>query len=181
MIAAARDQTVCRQCNRRLSDPRSNDAGHLNHSSSQLYLQTEERKTAAQNLHEPARRSTATRLFTKVGEGGEEEWPDLPCTVDPQRSVDSLDQLFAQAACLHPVLREKVRVWALASGGLFPTTDHPPRFVPLAASGPGSGPAPDVKFAKLKSVSRAIEKVGYPASPALLKMLNGEINESTYI
>ncbi len=41
-------------------------------------------------------------------------------TVDAGRPVDSLDQLFAQAAVLHPILLAKVRAWAAASRGGFP-------------------------------------------------------------
>ena len=160
-MATARNQTICRQCNRRLFKPTgsSNEAGQAVQSTSRQLSWLQARKTAVENPREPAWRSNTTRLFATTDGEGEEEWQDLPCTVDPQRFVDSLDQLFAQAACLHPVLRDKVRVWAMASGGLFPTTEHPPRFLPLAAPGRCPGSAAEVKFAKLKSVSRAIEKV----------------------
>jgi hypothetical protein len=81
-----------------------------------------------------------------------------------------------QAACLHPVLRDKVRAWALASGGMFPAAEGPARLVRLADVDwqPGEV-APAVKFAKLKSVSRAIEKVLRPAPPstAAVRVQNG--------
>ena len=68
-----------------------------------------------------------------------------------------------QAACLHPILREKVRAWALASSGMFPSADRPTRLMRLAPPGGGGGEAEHgvnaVKFARIKSVSRAIEKV----------------------
>jgi hypothetical protein len=59
----------------------------------------------------------SNRLFShNAGEGGEERLESVPGTVDPMRGVASLDQLFAQAACLHPVLRDKVSLfgWHLA-------------------------------------------------------------------
>ncbi len=57
--------------------------------------------------------------------------------MDPGRPVDSLDQLFAAAAAAHPLLLERARAWAAASGGRFP-------------AGRGAG---------LKSVERAVEKI----------------------
>jgi hypothetical protein len=60
-------------------------------------------------------------------------------TSDPVGPVDSLDQLFAAAANAHPLLLERTRAWAAASGGWFP-----------AGAKRGAG---------LKSVERAVEKI----------------------
>ncbi len=40
-------------------------------------------------------------------------------TVDPCLPMDSMDQLFLLAGCLHPLLICKTQVWALQSGGFF--------------------------------------------------------------
>ena len=65
--------------------------------------------------------------------------------------VMSLDQLYVQAVCLYPVLLRKVQEWATAAEG-----DHE---VLRAHSIPGDDlPMVQVKFAGIKSVSRAVEK-----------------------
>ena len=146
----------CRQCNRRLAIPREHQKEHG-------FLRYLSRRVAGRrklSSTDPAPLSkTAAHLFASGGEeGGEEEYPDVPGTVDPMRGVVSLDQLFAQAACLHPVLCEKIRSWALASNGLFPNMER--QFVPQSVMSSSGESSPVVKFAKIKSVSRAIEKVG---------------------
>ena len=39
--------------------------------------------------------------------------------LDPCWPLDSMDQLFLQAQCLHPILIRKVQAWGLQSGGFF--------------------------------------------------------------
>jgi hypothetical protein len=54
---------------------------------------------------------------------GPDWWPLLDCGVpamlDVQRPVNSLDQLYFQAAALNPILIGKIQAWALANGGCF--------------------------------------------------------------
>ena len=69
-------------------------------------------------------------------------------------SVDSLDQLFVQAHCLHPFLLAKTKAWAAASEGCFPSSSTAGRSRYLRYDD-GVG----VKMAKVKSVTRAIEKL----------------------
>ena len=69
-------------------------------------------------------------------------------------SVDSLDQLFVQAHCLHPFLLAKTKAWAAASEGCFPSSSTAGRSRYLRYE---DGAA--VKMAKVKSVTRAIEKL----------------------
>ena len=58
----------------------------------------------------------------------------IPGTLDIRRPVDSLDQLYYQAAAVHPILVSKVQKWASVSQGCFQTTakgfisTHSPRF-----------------------------------------------------
>ena len=59
-----------------------------------------------------------------------------------------------QAACLDPILRAKVRSWAVASGGRLPAAYESGGYV--GAEGWDAGRA---KWAQLKSVERAVEKV----------------------
>lgn len=42
-----------------------------------------------------------------------------PGTLDVQRPVRSLDQLYFQAIALNPILVDKIKLWALACGGCF--------------------------------------------------------------
>ena len=76
----------------------------------------------------------------------------------PSGPVDSLEQLFTQAACLQPLLLDKVRAWALASGGCFLVqgSDRYVRYADAVAADPAA--APLLKFAAVKSARRAIEK-----------------------
>ena len=43
----------------------------------------------------------------------------IPGSLNAQQPVDSLDQLYFQAVALNPILVDKVKSWALASGGCF--------------------------------------------------------------
>ena len=86
-------------------------------------------------------------------------------------AVQSLDQLYTQAACLQPILCARVRQWALASGGLVETlvektsSDHcltqhvrvSERFLALS-SVIGTSKEGLVRWPLLKSVERAIKK-----------------------
>ena len=80
----------------------------------------------------------------------------IPETLDFNRPIKSLDQLFVQASCLHPILLRKVKAWAKASGGCFPCRGHA-GFV-KAADVPDNS-AYLIRWAKLKSISRAVEKI----------------------
>ena len=77
----------------------------------------------------------------------------------PVGKVDSLEQLFTQAACLQPLLVEKVQTWALASGGCFPVQGSLHKFLRYADAVAAGTDAPPLKFATIKSVGRAVEKV----------------------
>lgn len=68
------------------------------------------------------------------------------------KPVTSLDQLYVQAQGLSPILKRKVQTWASHSNGGFPLRDGG-----LAWARPGDVPG-NVKWAKLKSPKRAIEK-----------------------
>jgi hypothetical protein len=83
----------------------------------------------------------------------------IPVQLDLERPVKSLDQLYVQASCMHPILLGKVKSWALASNGMFQVEgSHEYRL--LEASGKSSNDGIcSLKFAKLKSTGRAIEKV----------------------
>ena len=68
--------------------------------------------------------------------------------------VDSLDQLFVQATLLHPILLDKVKDWASRGNGWFPSR-RDKGFVRYRAESDNHG---EIKWAKLKTASRAIEK-----------------------
>jgi hypothetical protein len=71
--------------------------------------------------------------------------------------VRCLGQLFTQAACLNPILVDKVAAWAAASGGCLLRgggQGAAARFVAAAELGDGC----PVQWAKVKSTGRAIEK-----------------------
>ncbi len=78
-------------------------------------------------------------------------------TVDPANPVRSLDQLYVQATCLHPILMRKVRAWATASRGCFLRADGG-GYVECAAAA-AADPPMELKFARVKAVARAIEKL----------------------
>ena len=69
--------------------------------------------------------------------------------------VDSLDQLFVQATCLHPILLSKVKEWACKSSGYFPSCKDP-CYIQYCSHPDNHN---DIKWAKVKTVSRAIEKL----------------------
>jgi len=86
---------------------------------------------------------------------------DETCRVDFSSKVTSLDQLCAQATGLDPILRSKVKEWAFGSQGLFryvhpdgnqdfilwqDAVDHPEKIE-------------GIRFAKMKTVRRAVEKL----------------------
>ena len=85
----------------------------------------------------------------------------VPGTLDRRRGLDSLDQLYVQATCLHPVLLERVQAWAAASGGLFPLVTPgqggPLAFVRWADVRDGEGVG--IRWGCVKRVQRAVEKV----------------------
>ena len=56
---------------------------------------------------------------TDAGENWDPWTTGIEGTVDPCRPLDSMDQLFVQAGCLHPILISKTKAWALLSGGFF--------------------------------------------------------------
>ena len=68
------------------------------------------------------------------------------------RPIDSLDQLFAQAALLHPIVIARVRAWAAATGGQI-RCGHGGR--EWARVGEAVG---EERWARVKSVARATEK-----------------------
>lgn len=74
--------------------------------------------------------------------------------------MDSLGQLFTQAASLNPILTDKVLGWALASGGCLlckaAAGEGPKQQVYVQAAGMGEGRV--VQWAKVKSPARAVEK-----------------------
>jgi hypothetical protein len=85
--------------------------------------------------------------------------------------VRSLDQLYVQAACVQPILRARVRRWALAFGGLLEIQSNGScetivdglvgarmdRFLPYSSVVGGANER-RIVMPRLKSVIRAIEK-----------------------
>ncbi len=78
--------------------------------------------------------------------------------------VKSLDQLFVQAMCIHPILLHKAKAWAAQCNGCFPalvkvseTSTHK-EFINLVTV--ESNSKISIKFAKIKSVTRSLEKLG---------------------
>jgi hypothetical protein len=60
-----------------------------------------------------------------------------------------------QAACLDPILKAKIWSWAAASGGLLPSAGKSGEYLRAEVGGDPGG----IKWAQLKSVERAVEKV----------------------
>ena len=84
---------------------------------------------------------------------------EISVKMDLERPVRSLDQLYVQASCMHPILLGKVKSWALASNGMFQVeVSHEYRRLEGAGKSPKDSKC-NLKFAKLKSTGRAIEKV----------------------
>jgi transposase len=101
---------------------------------------------------------------------------DHAFNMDHAEPVKSLDQLYSQAVCMHPILVSKVRVWAAASGGCFKAADGSSRFVGVGEHSQPAGVFERVQsasvwprreqleqdavdFAKVKSVARSVEKL----------------------
>ena len=85
---------------------------------------------------------------------GPSRWPAAPS--DERGAADgaavrSLDQLYVQALCLNPILRRKVQAWAAASAGNHVVLRTESAWSP-------DPPMVQVRFAAIKSVSRAVEK-----------------------
>ena len=72
--------------------------------------------------------------------------------------IKSLDQLFIQAYCLHPLLIKKVKQWAVLSKG-FVKVDFLGRQAYTRYSDLKAGQESAIKWCKVKSFQRAIEKV----------------------
>ena len=76
--------------------------------------------------------------------------------------VNSLDQLFAQACCLHPLLIRKTKEWALKSEGCVLTTyrkdGQPQKQYTLYSSAQGKHGV-HIHWCKVKSLQRSIEKI----------------------
>ena len=68
--------------------------------------------------------------------------------------ADSLDQLFAQAALLHPVVVAHVRVWAAGSGGMIRCGREGRELMRVGVA----AAVGEEQWARVKSVQRAIEK-----------------------
>ncbi len=95
------------------------------------------------------------RQCNRIGQGQFNTKGHLPSVLyGPSGTVDSLDQLFAQAICMHPILLRKVKAWALVSGGSF-LVQGSHRFIQYADSLSSNVM---IKFASIKSVERSIEK-----------------------
>mmetsp|Transcript_21033 Transcript_21033/g.48647 ORF Transcript_21033/g.48647 Transcript_21033/m.48647 type:complete len:312 (+) Transcript_21033:3-938(+) len=90
-----------------------------------------------------------TNLLVLNGELGAVDWTS---------PVRCLDQLFAQAAGLDIILKGAVQRWALASDGLFPVKDRPKAYVAWKDAVVDMALARTIKWGKLKSPERAIEK-----------------------
>ena len=88
--------------------------------------------------------------------------PDAGCRSD-LAPVDSLDQLFVQAAVMEPILIDKVRRWAAASRGRLPRRlgQASARYEARAGGDAGrdAEEAPGLQLSAVKSVQRAVEKV----------------------
>jgi hypothetical protein len=78
--------------------------------------------------------------------------------------IQDLDQLFALAAGLHPFLKRRVQEWAAAAGGSFPVSlgtemSSLPSYCPWAQLASSPALAGRVKWARVKTARRAVEKV----------------------
>ena len=72
--------------------------------------------------------------------------------------LDSIDQLFFQAACLHSLLLKKVNTWALETDGCFPVLfERTPSYT--AYKEVKDDKDAQIKYGKLKSSKRSIEKL----------------------
>ncbi len=83
-------------------------------------------------------------------------------TYSGHQKVDSLDQLYFQAHCLHPILLKKVENWAASWNGQFPVRNEATgevHFSKWTDIQEDSTSRSRVCWAKVKSVERAIEKI----------------------
>jgi hypothetical protein len=83
----------------------------------------------------------------------------VPGKLDFTRPVRSLDQLYVQASCLHPILLHKAKAWALMSKGMFQSAVTGEYLALTSECCEIKHASQRFKFAKLKSCARAIEKV----------------------
>ncbi len=82
-------------------------------------------------------------------------WPGAPWPGGGWETVKSLDQVYCQAACLSPILRERVRIWAKVSGGKMVLARNNRAHVYFRPQGVGEV----VKLGDIKAVGRAVEKL----------------------
>ena len=146
----------------------------------------------------PSRRPNLRKSMRSFGTGGSQMRIEMKrvanAAIDLSTRVQSLDQLFAQAAGLHPVLQEKVQQWALESKGYFRVAQQegavqasqPGTWVPTATTSSSTGETAtfvlwedavrdstlrgSIKWGKLKGIPRSIEKLlrSYDADPSKL-------------
>jgi hypothetical protein len=102
----------------------------------------------------------------KSAEASPKKWGALPFSISMSpgpsrlRPVTSLDQLFAQAAGMHMILRRKVQDWAYSCGGCFQLqAEWGSEFVRWADVYDKPDIVAKIKWGKLKSVSRSVEKL----------------------
>ncbi len=81
-------------------------------------------KSALIRFSRSLQRATPSPRNLSAADGNAQRWQQLldcgiPSTLDVEQPVDSLDQLYYQAVALNPLLVDKVKCWALASGGSF--------------------------------------------------------------
>eukprot|EP00293_Proteomonas_sulcata_P019503 CAMPEP_0184293364 /NCGR_PEP_ID=MMETSP1049-20130417/4816_1 /TAXON_ID=77928 /ORGANISM="Proteomonas sulcata, Strain CCMP704" /LENGTH=840 /DNA_ID=CAMNT_0026601327 /DNA_START=96 /DNA_END=2615 /DNA_ORIENTATION=- len=100
--------------------------------------------------------TSAPAIFLKRLQGSEGE--DIHSSADVPR-VESLDQLFAHAAVIQVILRRKVQIWALASGGSFPLMHPAYECVRWDIAKADQDLQSKIKWTQLKSCDRAIEKL----------------------
>jgi len=74
-----------------------------------------------------------------------------------REAVESLDQLYLQAATILPIFLEHVKTWGQQSNGIFPT--HIANVYIPAADMCDADQALQIKWAPMKCVERAVEKV----------------------
>ncbi len=98
------------------------------------------------------KRKSARRRRSYLGMTG------VPGSIDPNSPVDSLDQLYVQAMCLNPMLISKIQDWAVISQGLLPSKLHGGHVSFVKYADGRDGPYSHIKWCKIKSVDRAIEK-----------------------
>ena len=83
----------------------------------------------------------------------------IPASIDFAKKICSLDQLFVQAEILDPIFLAKVKEWALVSSGCFPALQPKEGGVLLVRWGKAIDSKLQIRWGKLKSVTRAVEKL----------------------